>query len=105
MKTVVVDAMGGDHAPQAVIEGAIAAARELSIPVTLVGDRDVITHELGRKATGLPISVRHASQVVEMEDGPVEACDASATAPCGSASSSSGRAKPTRSSVPGTRAR
>ena len=73
MKPVVVDAMGGDHAPQAVVEGAIAAARELSIPVTLVGDRDVITHELGRKATGLPINVRHASQVVEMEDGPVEA--------------------------------
>ena len=73
MKTVVVDAMGGDHAPQAVVEGAIAAARELSIPVTLVGDRDLITHELGRKGTGLPISVRHASQVVEMEDGPVEA--------------------------------
>jgi glycerol-3-phosphate acyltransferase PlsX len=73
MKTVVVDAMGGDHAPQAVVEGAIAAARELSIPVTLVGDRDIITHELGRKGAGLPIKIRHASQVVEMEDSPVEA--------------------------------
>jgi len=73
MKTVVVDAMGGDHAPQAVVEGAVAAARELSIPVTLVGDRDVIIHELGRKGAGLPINVRHATQVVEMEDSPVEA--------------------------------
>ena len=74
MKTVVVDAMGGDHAPEAVVEGAVAAARELSIPVTLVGDRDVINHELGRKAAaGLPINVRHASQIVEMDDSPVEA--------------------------------
>jgi glycerol-3-phosphate acyltransferase PlsX len=73
MKTVVVDAMGGDHAPQAVIEGAVAAARELSIPVTLVGDREVIAHELGRKAGGLPVHIRHASQIVEMDDSPVEA--------------------------------
>ncbi len=74
MKTVAVDAMGGDHAPEAVIEGAIVAARELHIPVTLVGDRDKITHELGRHRAGnLPIHVRHASQAVEMEDSPVEA--------------------------------
>jgi len=73
MKTVIVDAMGGDHAPQAVIEGAVGAARELSIPVTLVGDRDVIAHELGRKAGSLPIHIRHASQIVEMDDSPVEA--------------------------------
>ncbi|HSD10823.1 MAG TPA: phosphate acyltransferase PlsX [Candidatus Binatia bacterium] len=74
MKTVAVDAMGGDHAPEAIVEGAIAAARELRIPVTLVGDRDAITHELGRHRPGdLPIDVHHASQVVEMDDSPVEA--------------------------------
>ena len=73
MKTVIVDAMGGDHAPQAVIEGAVGAARELSIPVTLVGDREVIARELGRKAGRLPIHIRHASQIVEMDDSPVEA--------------------------------
>jgi phosphate acyltransferase len=74
MKTVAVDAMGGDHAPEAIIEGAIEAARELRIPVTLVGDRDKLTHELGRhRVRDLPIHVRHASQVVEMEDSPVEA--------------------------------
>ena len=74
MKTIAVDAMGGDHAPEAIIEGAIAAARELRIPVTLVGDRDTITHELGRHRAGnLPIQVHHASQVVEMDDSPVEA--------------------------------
>ncbi len=75
MKTVAVDAMGGDHAPEAIIEGAIAAARELRIPVTLVGDREKIAHELGRhrRVRDLPIHVRHASQMVEMDDSPVEA--------------------------------
>lgn len=74
MKTVAVDAMGGDHAPQAIIDGAIAAARELRIPVTLVGDREMLTRELARHHAGaLPINVHHASQVVEMDDGPVEA--------------------------------
>jgi len=74
MKTVAVDAMGGDHAPEAIIEGAIEAARELRIPVTLVGDRDKLTHELGRhRVRSLPNHLRHASQVVEMEDSPVEA--------------------------------
>jgi len=73
MKAVAVDAMGGDHAPEAVVEGAIDAARELSIPVTLVGDRERITRELARHhADALPINVHHASQIVEMDDGPVE---------------------------------
>jgi glycerol-3-phosphate acyltransferase PlsX len=75
MKTVAIDAMGGDHAPDAIVEGAIAAARELGIPVTLVGDRERITRELARHRAddGLPINVHHASQVVEMDEGPVEA--------------------------------
>ncbi|HUE38541.1 MAG TPA: phosphate acyltransferase PlsX [Candidatus Binatia bacterium] len=73
MKTIAVDAMGGDHAPEAIVEGAIDAARELSIPVTLVGDRERITRELNRHRVGdLPVLVHNASQVVEMDDSPVE---------------------------------
>lgn len=74
MKTVAVDAMGGDHAPEAIIEGAIMASRDLRVPVTLIGDRDIVTRELVRhRAANLPINIRHASQVVEMHEGPVEA--------------------------------
>lgn len=74
MNTVAVDAMGGDHAPHAIIDGAIAAVRELQIPVTLVGDREMLARELARRrARALPLRVHHASQVVEMEDSPVEA--------------------------------
>jgi len=74
MKTVAIDAMGGDHAPEAAVEGAVAAARELGVPVTLVGDREELSRELTRHhSRSLPIRVRHASQVVEMNDSPVEA--------------------------------
>lgn len=74
MKTVAVDAMGGDHAPEAIIEGSVQAARELRVPLTLVGDREVITRELAKhRAADLAITVHQASQVVEMDDAPVEA--------------------------------
>ena len=36
---VAVDAMGGDHGPAIVVEGAVAAAREFGASVVLVGDR------------------------------------------------------------------
>ena len=37
---VVLDAMGGDHAPHAEIDGALAATRDLGIGVILVGQRE-----------------------------------------------------------------
>jgi len=39
---IIVDAMGGDHAPGVVIEGAIAAVKEYDIEVVRVGDEPVI---------------------------------------------------------------
>ena len=35
--TVAVDAMGGDHAPGAIVKGAMSAARELDVDIVLVG--------------------------------------------------------------------
>ncbi len=37
---VAVDAMGGDHGPAVVVEGALLAARELGVAVTLTGPED-----------------------------------------------------------------
>ena len=74
MKTVAVDAMGGDNAPGAIVEGAIAAVRELRIPVVLVGLRERIEPELVRQgAQGLGIGIRHASEIVGMDESPVVA--------------------------------
>ena len=65
---VAVDVMGGDNAPAAVVDGAVAAARK-GIAVLLVGREDRVGAELSRHDTeGLPIAVRHAAQVVEMGD-------------------------------------
>ena len=43
---IAVDAMGGDHAPEAIVEGAVLAAREFDIPILLVGISHRIHQEL-----------------------------------------------------------
>src|SRR5512139_3794876 len=70
---IAVDAMGGDFAPQNTVEGAVLAARELGIPVTLVGDERVIRQEAGKYAgsDSLPLTFFHASEVVGMDESPL----------------------------------
>ncbi|MGZ3428848.1 MAG: phosphate acyltransferase PlsX [Polyangia bacterium] len=75
MRTVAVDAMGGDHAPAPEVEGAIAAVRERIARVVLVGDEARVRGEIGRHgaATLDGLTVRHASEVIRMEDHPAVA--------------------------------
>ncbi len=74
MLTIALDAMGGDHAPKSEVEGAILAARSLGVRVILVGKEDVVQRELkAHDATGLPIEIHHASEVVTMEDSAAKA--------------------------------
>ena len=71
---VAVDAMGGDNAPVVEVEGAVSAAREFGIPVTLVGDTDRLRQELAKyDIRGLDILLQHASEVVEMHDSASDA--------------------------------
>src|SRR5438105_7543433 len=71
---VALDAIGGDKAPAETVAGAVLAARELRIPVTLVGPRDVVAAELARHhADDLPISVVDAPDVIDMAEHPVQA--------------------------------
>ena len=71
---VAIDAMGGDNAPAIEVEGAVAAAREFGIPVTLVGDEARLSLELARhQSRGLDISIHHASEVVGMHDSASDA--------------------------------
>jgi glycerol-3-phosphate acyltransferase PlsX len=68
---IAVDAMGGDNAPEAVVEGAVLAAREYGTHVVLVGDREILNDLLKRDQTGdLPLTVKHASEVVGMHESP-----------------------------------
>ncbi len=70
MVTIAVDAMGGDHAPKAEVEGAIRASRSLGVRVILVGPEDRVKKELAQHegAAALPIEVHHASEWITMED-------------------------------------
>jgi len=65
MATVVVDAMGGDHAPVEVVRGAVDAAAE-GVDVVLVGDQQQILPILERFESHLPVV--HASEVIEMHE-------------------------------------
>ncbi|HSM92714.1 MAG TPA: phosphate acyltransferase PlsX [Anaeromyxobacteraceae bacterium] len=71
---VAVDAMGGDHAPGAIVQGAINAARK-GLPIVLVGPEERVRDELRkhRAAQSLPLDVCHAPEVVEMDDHPGQA--------------------------------
>src|SRR5271156_6187156 len=74
MTTIAVDAMGGDHAPRAEVEGAVLAARELGVRVLLVGLEDPVRQELSRhKHRDLPIEIVNATDVITMEDSPSHA--------------------------------
>ena len=64
---IVVDAMGGDHAPRVVVEGVVAAVREFGVEVILCGDEAKITPLLKKiKYSGNNIEVLHAPEVIDM---------------------------------------
>lgn len=71
--SVAVDAMGGDRGPDVLIKGAIDAARDYGVGITLVGMEGVLRDKLQRQGGGdLPISTHPASQVVDMEESPAD---------------------------------
>jgi phosphate acyltransferase len=71
---IALDAMGGDLAPSATIEGALRARRERGVEVILVGDETRMRTELRRLGAGTnELRIRHASQVVEMDEHPGQA--------------------------------
>ena len=69
---IVVDAMGGDHAPEAIVEGAVLAAREYETPIILTGLSEQIQTELDKHDPDhtLPIEIVHADEIVFMHDSP-----------------------------------
>ncbi len=66
---IVVDAMGGDFAPQAVVEGVVMAVNDMDVDVVLVGIEDRIQEELDKHTYPREkIEVVHASEVVNMDE-------------------------------------
>lgn len=71
---VVLDAIGGDNAPQEPVKGAVQAARTYGCEILLVGPEERIAAELQRHNTrGLHISIVHAPQVITMDEHPAHA--------------------------------
>ncbi len=70
---IIVDAMGGDNAPEEVVKGAIAASREYGVDIILVGKEEQVhacIKKNGGETLGEKISVINATEVVEMDDDP-----------------------------------
>lgn len=72
---IALDAMGADHAPAVTVAGAIEAVNESAdLSVILVGNETELVSELkGKKYPSSSLSIKHASQVVEMDEAPLAA--------------------------------
>ena len=70
---IILDAMGGDNAPEAAVLGAIDAAKAYGVEITLVGRGEAILEVMGRhNITDLPagVEIANAEDVVDMHDDP-----------------------------------
>lgn len=73
---IIIDAMGGDNAPAAIVEGAVEALKAIEHDIILVGDEEKIRAELlnfSGKYDEERLTVRHASEVIMNEEAPVKA--------------------------------
>jgi len=76
---ILLDAMGGDNAPDATIKGAVKAVKEINADICLIGDEKIINEKsnqfFGKNLTDISpkLKIKHASQQIEMEDIPTHA--------------------------------
>ncbi len=74
---IALDAMGGDHGPEELINGAMLAVQQADLQITLVGDKQVVQTCLDclrPSEAGLSrVRIVHASEVVGMDESPVDA--------------------------------
>lgn len=66
---IIIDAMGGDKAPEEIVKGAVMARRQLGVDVTLVGRREDVEACLKKEGCN-DIDVADAREVITMEDEP-----------------------------------
>lgn len=68
---IAVDAMGGDHAPDQIVKGALEAAETMpGVELILVGDEEAIKKVDGFKEL-VNVSISHVTGVISFNDGPV----------------------------------
>ena len=69
MTHIIVDAMGGDNAPKAVVDGCVKAVEDFDIKVTLVGNEELVKACLG-EYNGDKIDIVNANDVISNDDDP-----------------------------------
>jgi glycerol-3-phosphate acyltransferase PlsX len=70
---IILDAMGGDLAPDAIVQGAVDAAKEFGVEITLVGRGEAILQslkKLGMDTLPTGMEIANAEDVVDMHDDP-----------------------------------
>ena len=76
---ILLDAMGGDNAPDATIKGAVKAVKEIDADICLIGDEKIINQKsnefFGKNLTDISpkLKIKHASEQIDMEDIPTQA--------------------------------
>lgn len=70
---IALDASGGDYAPHEIVKGAIKAALEYEIEITLVGKKEILTVLAGRYLGRLGLSIVDADEIIGFSESPVEA--------------------------------
>jgi len=70
---IAIDATGGEYAPHEIVKGAIKAAQEYKVEITLVGKRDILYVLAGRHLGKLGMTIIDASQAIELNEPPLEA--------------------------------
>ena len=75
---IILDAMGGDNAPDATIKGAVRAINQIEADILLVGNKDVINQKVkefyGKTLEEISprLKVKNATETIEMEDKPTD---------------------------------
>ncbi len=73
---ILIDGMGGDNAPQAIVDGVLDAARRIPHTIGIVGREDEILQAFansGKAPIPGKVEVIHASEVISNHDAPVRA--------------------------------
>lgn len=73
---IIIDAMGGDNAPGAIVDGAVAAQKEFGVDITLVGRESEVRPLLEKLGGNEHITIVDAPDVITMHDDPSTACRA-----------------------------
>ncbi len=71
---IIIDGMGGDNAPDAVVQGAIQSLQEMDAEIAIVGKEELINDTLAKYGyKGDRITVVNATEVIENHEPPVKA--------------------------------